>query len=190
MHVDALAAILEQRYGILMAVGQERSVVSRTAREIIEMTGCYLADGFAFQKAGDHPNALASLWYAAGWADAGLCLGYLSGTLICPNPCTGLQDLPDVNQRLLESKSLKYEQLLARAISFVSIAPEPMTPAWSGAGSTLLVAKTYLRQGRVLLEESDFPGALSLFSYGHGWLDAAVRSGLLHILGQKEIFPV
>jgi hypothetical protein len=35
-----------------------------------------------------------------------------------------------------------------------------------------------------------FEDALACFSYGHGWLDAAIRAGLIRITGNREIFAV
>ncbi len=190
MELASLASLLESRsrwYGISPGGG---SLIAETGNQIREMVVCYLSDGRTFSLSGDKVNALASYWYAAGWADAGICLGYFSGECICPLPCTDSIDSMPGQGSFLEQKTQKYDELLSRALSFVEIAPEPGTPAWNGADRTLFIARIYRDYGRVLRNERDPAGALSLFCYGHGWLDATVRCGLLRILGSRGLFAL
>ncbi|MBU0957245.1 MAG: DUF357 domain-containing protein [Nanoarchaeota archaeon] len=41
------------------------------AKEILEMTKCYLDDSKHFQEKGDYVNAFGAIYYAHGWLDCG-----------------------------------------------------------------------------------------------------------------------
>ncbi len=190
MELAALGSLLEARYHGPGPCSRTHSMVAETGSEILEMVIAYVRDGGNFLRSGDRVNALASFWYSSGWADAGVCLGYLPGDPVCPIPCRDPSHVMPVQALLLDEKTQKYENLLSRALSFVEIAPEPGTAAWKSADRILLLVKIYRDHGRLLYTGGDPPGALSLFSYGHGWLDAAVRCGLLRVLGSRDLFAL
>lgn len=75
----------------------------------------------------------------------------------------------------LWEKTLEYEQLLAGAIEGCEPAPERE----DDAQECLEMATAYLDDGRHFLAGDDLPNALAAFAYGHGWLDAGVRTGAL-----------
>jgi uncharacterized protein len=190
MEIAALGSLLEARYRGPSISARPRSVISDTGNEIIEMVVAYVSDGRNFLLSGDRVNALASYWYASGWADAGVCLGYVSRDPVCPLPCSDSPDAMPGQALFLEAKTQKYDELLSRALSLVEIAPEHGIPAWRGADRTLLLVGVYRDYGRVRHAEGDPAGALSLFCYGHGWLDTTVRCGLLGVLGSRDLFAL
>ncbi len=75
----------------------------------------------------------------------------------------------------LWSKTLEYERLLAGALA----AATPMDNEATAATACLEMAEAYLDDGRHFLENGDLSNALAAFAYGHGWLDAGVRTGVL-----------
>ena len=190
MEITALGSLLEARYRHTGPFSRTRSMISDTGSEIREMVVAYVSDGRNFLRSGDLVNALASYWYASGWADAGICLGYLSGDPVCPLPCSDPADATPGQAVFLGRKTEKYAELLSRALSLVAIAPEHGTAAWRGADRTLLLVRVYRDYGRVRHAGGDPAGALSLFCYGHGWLDAAVRCVLLGVLGSRDLFAL
>jgi hypothetical protein len=46
------------------------------------------------------------------------------------------------------------------------------------------------RRGEDLVNAGDPEGALASFSYGHGWLDAAVTAGFFYIVAERDLFTV
>lgn len=75
----------------------------------------------------------------------------------------------------LWAKTHAYEELLTEAMTAASAAPEASTEA----AECLEMAEAYLEDGRHFLASDDLPNALAAFAYGHGWLDAGVRLGVL-----------
>lgn len=75
----------------------------------------------------------------------------------------------------LREKTAYYEGLLADAMEAAVPAPEHA----EAAAECTEMAGAYLEDGRHFLEEDDLPNALAAFAYGHGWLDAGVRIGVL-----------
>jgi len=43
----------------------------KQAKEILEMTKCYLDDSKHFEEKGDYVNAFGAIYYAHGWLDCG-----------------------------------------------------------------------------------------------------------------------
>lgn len=69
-------------------------------------------------------------------------------------------------------KTREYETLLARDLDAAE--------AVDADGDTCLeMAAAYLEDGRHFLAENDLPNALAAFAYGHGWLDAGERTGVV-----------
>lgn len=90
----------------------------------------------------------------------------------------------------LESKTDKYEQLLAEALDAAEIAPPPETPAADAATDCVEMARSYLDDGRHFCEDDDLVNALAAFSYGHAWLDAGARIGLLDVPREGHLFTI
>lgn len=85
----------------------------------------------------------------------------------------------------LWEKTYVYEEMLTEALTAVSIAEG----ADSEASECLEMAEAYLEDGRHFLEANDLPNALAAFAYGHGWLDAGVRIGVLKA-EDPELFTI
>ena len=74
----------------------------------------------------------------------------------------------------LTEKTDEYERLLAEAIEETDLAG-----AGAGGADCLEMATAYLEDGKYFQREDDLPNALASFAYGHGWLDAGIRIGVL-----------
>lgn len=81
----------------------------------------------------------------------------------------------------LEEKTNRYEGMLADALDAAETAVPAGTPLGDGAAACREMAAAYLEDGRHFREKGDPVNALAAFSYGYGWLDAAVRLGLLSV---------
>ena len=81
----------------------------------------------------------------------------------------------------LSEKTERYERLLAGALDVATVAAPAETPLSRAAADHLEMARSYLEDGRHFRDEGDLVNALASFSYGHGWLDAGARSGLLDV---------
>lgn len=77
----------------------------------------------------------------------------------------------------LEAKTARYERLLADALDAAHVVASGEDRALAAAHREM--AEAYLADGRHFREHGDPVNALAAFSYGHGWLDAGIRSGLL-----------
>lgn len=83
-----------------------------------------------------------------------------------------------MSDRLTE-KTTQYERMLAESLAKTSV-PGDLPADQSTAGDQCLeMAQAYLDDGRHFRSEEDLPNALAAFSYGHGWLDAGIRIGVL-----------
>lgn len=157
--------------------------------EILEMVLCYASDGEIFFGKGDLVNAAASFAYGYGWLNAGKYLGYLSGE--------GQKELSYITEKLPENlqehlteKTFRYQKMLGQALASVNVLPDKETVFFSAAEYLKGQAENYLKQGCELLESSDELNALINFSYGYGWLDASVRSGLIGVLENRHLFTI
>lgn len=83
----------------------------------------------------------------------------------------------------IEEKTDRYEELLDEALSAAE-------PSGDGADDCLEMAESYLADGRHFREQGDLVNALASFSYGHGWLDAGARTGVLSVPREGELFTV
>ena len=52
------------------------------------------------------------------------------------------------------------------------------------------MARSYLEDGRHFRDQDDLVNALAAFSYGHAWLDAGARIGLLNVPEEGHLFTV
>lgn len=75
----------------------------------------------------------------------------------------------------LWTKTRSYEAMLAAALEAAS----PVDDRREEAATCLEMAAAYLEDGQHFLAGDDLPNALAAFAYGHGWLDAGVRTGVL-----------
>ena len=85
----------------------------------------------------------------------------------------------------LWTKTLEYEALLASALEAAGAADGQA----AAAAECLEMAEAYLDDGRHFLEGDDLANALAAFAYGHGWLDAGVRTGVL-TADDPELFTI
>ena len=79
----------------------------------------------------------------------------------------------------LREKTDQYEEMLASALNATVIMADLDEEASIRAAECDEMARAYLADGRHFRETDDWPNALAAFSYGHGWLDAGIRIGLL-----------
>jgi hypothetical protein len=167
------------------------SPLGRSAESVLVMARAYESDGRSFFATGDPVNALASFWYGLGWLHFGITCGLLNSpkTAGCPviETCESLR--PEHRPRLTE-KTARYERLLDTARSSVECAPEPATGAHDFAERVRLIASVYALHGTLMRKTGRDEDALAAFSYGHGWLDAGVTTGLFRITAHREIFTV
>ncbi|GAB3681639.1 DUF357 domain-containing protein [Salinarchaeum chitinilyticum] len=88
----------------------------------------------------------------------------------------------------LESKTDQYESLLAEALEVATVAEDLPDQQSEAAEQCLEMAESYLRDGRHFRDTDDLPDALAAFSYGHGWLDAGARVGVLDVPSEGHLF--
>ena len=90
----------------------------------------------------------------------------------------------------LETKTDRYESLLAEALSETTVAAPPDSPLAAAGEECLEMAQSYLDDGRHFRAEDDLVNALAAFSYGHGWLDAGARVGIFEVPREGHLFTV
>jgi len=157
------------------------------------MARAYADDGSTFFKGGDLVNALAGYYYGFGWLHFGLVYGLLSfpGKKLVTCPFFGpMETLPLSLAAKLDEKTRRYARLLDTACSSVVLAPEPETAGGMFARRVIAIGTCYARGGEGSLAAGAQEEALARFSYGHGWVDAGVRAGLLGLTGNREIFTI
>lgn len=98
-----------------------------------------------------------------------------------------MSDRPGWSDRLVE-KTDRYETLLADALAAAAVAPDVDADAEAVGEDCLEMAEAYLADGRHFRETGDLPDALAAFSYGHGWLDAGARTGVLDVPSEGHLF--
>jgi hypothetical protein len=168
----------------------EKTPLYSTATDILGMATAYHKDGSTFLSSGDWVNALAAFWYGYGWLHFGAMAGYLE---IPPEPCpfrTPFEKAPAHLWEKLREKSERYNHLLDTARAAVVPAPEQGTAMHGTARRVLLISAVYAGQGQRYLVQRQVENALACFSYGHGWLDAAVRAGIFSITKDRDLFTV
>jgi hypothetical protein len=169
----------------------EKTPLYRYAEAVLVMARAYESDGRTFFVSDDLVNALACAWYGSGWLHFGLTYGLLEMSLPvgCPflSPC---ESLPLLFARKLEEKTYRYQQLLDTARASVKCAGEPATAGYDFSEKVLFIAGLYAAQGAVHLRGGTYEDGLACFSYGHGWLDAGVSTGLFTITANNDLFTV
>lgn len=169
----------------------EGTPLYRCSGIVLTMARAYGSDGRNFLSGGDPVNALAGAWYGSGWLHFGIAYGLLAVDLPvgCPfiSPCEPVHS--SSHDRLVE-KTGRYERLLKTARESVTCGGEPSTPIRDFSGRVLFIAALYSSQGGSYRRAGSDEDALACFSYGHGWLDAAVSAGLFSITGNRDLFTV
>ena len=155
------------------------------------MARAYADDGGTFFSQRDLVNALAAYYYGFGWLHFGIAYGLLSRSGKPACPFDGQHEtLPLSQTARLDEKVQRYARLLDTACASVVPAPEPETAAGAFARKVIVIGTSYARGGRSSLAAGEREAALARFSYGHGWVDAGARAGLLALTGNREIFTV
>ncbi|MEN6444377.1 MAG: DUF357 domain-containing protein [Methanoregula sp.] len=193
MKIAACRTLLCAQIAATAVPAPEFTPLGKSAGEVLGMAQAYANDGTMFYQSGDLVNALASYFYGSGW----LHFGYAAGLLVLVAPVTPscpFQDagelLPAASGAQLEEKTRRYARLLDTARASVVTAPEPATVTHEFAGQVEVIVSAYAAQGRRFLDRESREDALACFSYGYGWLDAGVRTGLFRITGDRDIFTV
>lgn len=90
----------------------------------------------------------------------------------------------------LQEKTDRYETLLVEALEAAEPAGDEGSPLAEAADECLEMARSYLEDGRHFRKNDDPVNALASFSYGHGWLDAGARIGVLSVPRDGHLFTV
>jgi len=90
----------------------------------------------------------------------------------------------------IEPKTEQYETLLSDALDAAEIAPPAETPLADAATDCEEMARSYLEDGRHFKDQGDLVNALAAFSYGHAWLDAGARIGVLDVPREGHLFTI
>jgi hypothetical protein len=183
---EELSGILE--YRDIMATPE--SLLALAGKEILGMANCYLADGSCFITRDDPVNALASFAYATGWLDTGSYIGIINSTLLCKNLLSESASIPGRFRDQLIEKARRYNRLLDSAITYSVPGAEPGIHWYEGGERVITIATAYSTGGRMFFRMERYEDALACFSYGHGWLDAALRAGLIRITGNRDLFAI
>jgi hypothetical protein len=168
----------------------EKTSLHATAEDILEMVTAYLHDGNTFLSQGDWVNALAAFCYGYGWLHFGATTGYFEMQSVSCPVSTLFEQAPESPCGKLEEKTGRYARLLDTARSAVIASPVQGTVMHAAAERVLAITAVYARQGGVFRLLGQPQDALACFSYGHGWLDAAVRSGFFSIVSDRDLFTV
>jgi len=166
------------------------TLLSLAGREILGMARCYLDDGSSFLEKDDPVNALACFAYAAGWLDAGSFIGIVTPGPLCRNLLSDSNSVPGNHQHQLIEKACRYQRLLDRAVTSSVPGSEHGVHWYEGGERVITIATAYSIGGRTLLTMERYEDALGCFSYGHGWLDTALRVGLTRITGDRDLFAI
>ncbi len=169
---------------------QKKTSLYATAEDILEMVTAYLHDGNTFLSQGDWVNALAAFCYGYGWLHFGTATGYFEMQSVSCPVSTPFERVPLSLCGKLEEKTGRYACLLDTARSAVIASPVQGTVMHAAAERVLTITAVYARQGNVFRLLGQPQDALACFSYGHGWLDAAVRSGIFSIVSDRDLFTV
>lgn len=156
--------------------------------DIHEMVSSYLSDAITFGQKSDRVNQYASLSYAHGWLDAGYYLGFFDQDRTNSPEMISNEEIENDKSAHLHEKTLRYQRMLSEAIVSVKPAPERGSPLRRAAEYILRSVGDELKKGDELLRDGRKPAALGRYSYGYGWLDAALRSGLFTVIAHPELF--
>jgi uncharacterized protein len=193
MNLVACGTLLSTRIGCTVIASPEKTPLAIAAGTVLGMARAYSVDGGTFCAAGDYVNALAAYWYGFGWLHFGSAYGLFATPSVGMNCCPfqgSCERLPSTFTPKLIEKTARYAHLLDTARASIVPAPDPATSAHDFSCRILVIVGCYALQGRQFQKAGVFEDALTCFSYGHGWLDAAVRSGLFRITRERSLFTV
>jgi len=162
-------------------------ILARAARDILTMADSYCRDGDHFIRTGDCVNGLASFAYGHGWLDCGVRIGLVRAAPLHDVTVTIPGRLPSRETGRLVEKRDRYERMLGAALAAVVESAPPGTPARAAGDVASRVAAHCLCRGR---EPSPATHALTVLSYGYGWLDCAVRIGVLSAGNRVDLFCI
>ncbi|KAF1078000.1 DUF357 domain-containing protein [Methanogenium sp. MK-MG] len=162
----------------------------RAATDVVEMSQAYASDGFVFLANNDEVNALASFAYGNGWLDTGVKAGLLASisTGVPPLGCT--QDIPENLSDHLKEKTFRYERMLSSALASVCINSEPELPLYPAGEELCRITRLHYTEGTSEIQRDNLADGLALLSYAYGWIDAGVRTGILKVVRNPELFTV
>lgn len=189
MSPETFAEFLEMEVVAVCCSAPQGTVLYHAGKTVCSMVAAYLRDGKSFYYKGDAMNTLAAFAYATGWLEAGYALGLITLPSYSSVHRNGFTVDVGTSDRLLEKVS-RYHRLLEQGIHSLEIAPDPASELVSGAEKVLEIAGSALIRGIEYEGEHRPDRALWCFSYGHGWLDAGVRTGLFRIIGDRTLFTV
>ncbi|WOF16532.1 DUF357 domain-containing protein [Methanoplanus sp. FWC-SCC4] len=162
----------------------------KLAGEILEMALAYRDDGITFLNSGDRVNAHAAFCYGFGWLDFGIGSGLINGNIPkCRIPVFS-EDMPKHLTDHLSEKTTRYFRMLTEACDSVESSPDKESPLHSFTEKIYALSMDSVFLGDAYLKKDEKVNALAHFSYGYGWLDAAVRAGLFKITDKRELFTV
>jgi hypothetical protein len=168
-----------------------KSLLALAGMEILGMARCYEKDGSSFLTGNDPVNALASFAYAAGWLDTGRGIGLISSNRrLCRNLLSDNTSIPGNFHHKLVEKACRYQRLLDSATTSSTPGSETGIRWYDGGERVIAVATAYLTGGRMFVRMERYEDALACFSYGHAWLDAALRAGIIRIIGNRNLFAI
>ena len=187
MLIEELVSYYQKTAAKAVSAVPKASILGGTADEILEMVTCYASDAAVFLKHGDLVNAFAASEYGLGWLDCGVYLGYVNAEI---SNCLALEkEFPTDLFEKLEEKTLRYERMLNGALAGSVPAPDAEAGCYAAVEKIRETAERALSVGEGMLPE-DYVNALAVFSYGYGWLDCGVRSGLFQITGDRHLFTI
>jgi hypothetical protein len=166
------------------------SISHREGEEVMEMARAYCLDATTFSEDSDPVNELAACWYALAWLDCGECLGVIRTGSHGRKWPPGSNAIGQDEREKIEEKTFRYQRLLAGACNGLERAGEEETIPGEAANRILAVGQLFLAWGGEFIRTGRMDSALACFSYGHGWLDCGVRTGLFRITGARDLFTV
>jgi hypothetical protein len=187
MKVGDYGESLGRILGEISLAPPEGTTLHRVAREAHEMATAYLMDGRSFLSEGDLMNGLAAFTYASGWLDASSALGLFTAGITLGIPVFS-EEAASLRGGRISEKRERYGRMLSGALEALECSPDPGSPLYHAAASTLERAGSLRGEGDRLIREGREGDALACYSHGHGWLDAGVRAGLFRILHSRELF--
>jgi len=193
MKIKDTQQILAECLAATRLIPPEDTHLHDIGQRIYQMSAAYEEDGLTFCASGDLVNALAAFTYGFGWLHFGYAYGVFGAsagnTQSCPFSRT-VEVLPEEYRSKLVEKTRRYQKLLNTAISSVAISADRDTSSSAFSERIIFIARHYSQEGGIFLAREEYEKALSRFSYGHGWLDAAVTSGLFQVFANRDIFTV
>ena len=155
--------------------------------QMMMMIISYISDAEYFSKQQDYVNQFVSLSYVHGWLSSGIFLGILYGKQIEFEP-DGFKFIEIFNLDHLNEKTERYSIMLKKALKVVKPSPVAGSPVRKAAEICLATAKKELSRAEAQIQYGQRINALGLLSYGYGWLDSAVRAGLINVSGDQYLF--